>query len=72
MESSLDDHGAADYYADGGVGANSVFSTALTMPEKLSSSDTALAFYGAMLHAPQDMAPTWIVSSTIHFAIGLH
>lgn len=61
-ESSLGPVQAARYYADGGVGANSVLSAALTSPGRKSAADLGLAFYGALLSAPQDAAPTWIVS----------
>ncbi|XP_028158904.1 maltase A1-like [Ostrinia furnacalis] len=63
VESSLDSHAASGYYADGGVGANSVLSAALAQPDGLTAPDAALAFYGALLHAPQDTTPTWITSA---------
>ncbi|XP_063839064.1 maltase A3-like [Ostrinia nubilalis] len=63
VESSLDSHAASGYYADGGVGANSVLSAALAQPDGLTAPDAALAFYGALLHAPQDATPTWITSA---------
>lgn len=60
-ETSLSLEQTARYFSDGGLGANSVISNAFTSPSRRSAPELALDFYGAMLSAPQDMAPTWVV-----------
>jgi hypothetical protein len=63
VESSLGPQDAARYYSNGGVGANSVFSPALTSVTKLTASEMALAFHATLLNAPEDSTPTWTVST---------
>lgn len=60
-ETSLSPEQTARYYSEGGLGANSVISNAFTSPSRRSGPELALDFYGAILFAPQDMTPTWVV-----------
>lgn len=60
-ETSLSPEQTAMYYSDGGLGANSVISNAFTSPSRRSAPELAIDFYGAILSAPQDMIPTWMV-----------
>ncbi|CAG9784742.1 unnamed protein product [Diatraea saccharalis] len=62
VESSLDAENASKYYGDGGVGANSVLSTALTFPTKQSSPGLALSIHATLLYTPRDSFPTWTTS----------
>ncbi|XP_072937337.1 maltase A3-like [Epargyreus clarus] len=62
VESSLEPAAAARYYGDGGVGANTVISYALTAPVRTSAPELALALHSALLYTPQDMAPAWLTS----------
>ncbi|CAG9121804.1 unnamed protein product [Plutella xylostella] len=64
VESSQSPEISARYYADGGVGANSVLSTAMTAAARTSAADMALAMYAGILNAPVDGVPTWMTSYT--------
>lgn len=63
MDSSLRPEVAAMYYGDGGVGANSVLSKALTYPSR-STSEMVLGFHASILSATTDVS-TWVVSLLI-------
>uniref|UniRef100_A0A2A4K7L6 alpha-glucosidase n=1 Tax=Heliothis virescens TaxID=7102 RepID=A0A2A4K7L6_HELVI len=62
VESSLKPEVAARYYGDGGVGANSIISRALTYPSR-STSEMVLGFLASMVTTPLDVLPTWTTSS---------
>lgn len=61
MESSLKPEQSAMYYGDGGVGANSIISKALTTPTR-STSEMVLGIQASLLTSPLDVQPTWAVS----------
>ncbi|XP_075992835.1 maltase 1-like [Anticarsia gemmatalis] len=63
VESSLNPLEAARYYGDGGIGANSVLSSALTTPNR-STPEMVLGFHASLLTAPLDAAPTWMTSTS--------
>lgn len=62
MDSYLRPEDSARYYGDGGIGANSVFSKALASSAR-STPEMVLGFHASLLTAPQDIAPTWMVSA---------
>lgn len=60
-ESSLDVETAARYYGDGGVGASSIVSEALTSTSRKTAAELGLGFHAALLTAPEGAAPVWSV-----------
>ncbi|KAJ8726011.1 hypothetical protein PYW07_000709 [Mythimna separata] len=62
VDSSLRPEQAAMYYGDGGVGANSILSRALTLPSRCTS-EMVLGFHASILTSPVEAA-TWVTSST--------
>ncbi|XP_047041938.1 maltase A1-like [Helicoverpa zea] len=62
VESSLKPEQAARYYGDGGVGANSIISKALTYPSR-STNEMVVGFIASVVTTPMDVMPTWTTSA---------
>lgn len=67
VESALPPESAAKYYGDGGVGANSVLSSALASPKRNSAAVVGIAIQSGLLTTPDDGFPAWIVSTATLF-----
>ncbi|OWR49829.1 Maltase 1 [Danaus plexippus plexippus] len=64
VESSLEAEVATKYYAEGGVGANSVISYAFSTKAKRPAVGLALDLHAALLYSPQDTTPAWLTSTS--------
>ncbi|XP_053607296.1 maltase A3-like isoform X2 [Plodia interpunctella] len=62
VESALKPEIAARYYSAGGVGANSILSSALTSSSRPSAAELGLAIHEVLLNTPSYAAPTWSTS----------
>lgn len=61
-ESSLPIEVSSKYMSEGGIAANSLISTTLSTAKRSTTAEIASSIHSALIYAPTDSFPTWIVS----------